>query len=72
MTTFPLEQENYEAHPVIAQMRKSILSYMQSERFQPKYTLNASLIQELFERETPPVNMFTKDMPDELKTKKKK
>ena len=44
---------------------------MQSERFQPKYTLNASLIQELFERETPPVNMFTKDMPDELKTKKK-
>ena len=71
MTTFPLEQENYEAHPVIAQMRKSILSYMQSERFQPKYTLNVSLIQELFERETPPVNMFTKDMPDELKTKKK-
>lgn len=69
VTTFPLQQVDYALHPAIAQMRHSILAYMQSDAFQPQFTLAPERIQELFTRQTPPVDMFTRDMPDELKTK---
>ncbi len=56
---------------VARQMRKAILEYMQGEDFRPSLTIEPQLITNLFENEAPPVNMFTKDSPDELKPKLK-
>ena len=57
-------------HRVVArQMRHAILSYMQSEDFQPKLSLQPDIIEHFFTRQAPPVNLFTKDSPDELKPK---
>jgi len=64
MTTMPLE---FVKHPSIAQMRASILEYMQSDEFRPTQSLNVQVIQDLFTKKTPDVNMFTNDNPDELK-----
>ena len=76
MTTLPLagntkSEQPYEKCPAVAQMRASILSYMQSDAFRPVYTLEARLIQDLFTKEAPKVNMYTNDSPDELKPKLK-
>ena len=51
------------------QMRHAILIYMQSDAFVPTLTLAPENIQSLFTDTAPPVNMFTKDSPDELKPK---
>lgn len=56
---------------VARQMRKALLSYMQSPEFEPSITLNQNVITRLFEEEAPKVDMFTKDSPDELKPKLK-
>lgn len=57
-------------HRVVArQMRRAILDYMRSPDFHPTITLAPEVITHLYEREAPPVNMFTKDSPDELKPK---
>lgn len=76
MTTLPLAGDArsgrpYEQCPAVAQMRASILSYMQSDDFRPTYTLDAQRIQALFTKEAPKVNMYTNDSPDELKPKLK-
>ena len=51
------------------QMRASILNYMNSGKFNPKFTLEPQLITDLYEKEAPAVNTFTKESPDELKPK---
>ena len=57
-------------HRLVArQMRHAILTYMQSDEFQPAVTLPVETIQSLFSEQAPPVNMFTNDSPDELKPK---
>ena len=57
-------------HRVVArQLRQSILDYMESSAFQPSVVLNAQTITDLFERQAQPVNMYTKESPDELKPK---
>ncbi|MBQ8988216.1 MAG: beta-glucuronidase [Prevotella sp.] len=57
-------------HRVVArQMRQAILDYMESGDFQPALTLEPQVITDLFTKEAPKVNMFTKDSPDELKPK---
>lgn len=67
MTTMPMNAtENY---PVIAQMRKAILEYMQSDAFRPQYTVALQQVKDLFIKEAPKVNMYTNDSPDELKPK---
>ena len=50
-------------------MRASILSYMNSGKFNPKYTLDSQLITDLFTKQAPRVDMFTNESPDELKPK---
>ncbi len=67
VTSMPLEQKDYSNSPAIAQMRLSIMNYMQSDAFRPTQTLDVSLINDLFSKKTPDVNMFTNDNPDELK-----
>ena len=68
MTTMDIDT-NLERRVVARQMRKAILDYMRSPYFRPTYAVQASTIQDLFTKATPPVNMFTKDSPDELKPK---
>ena len=58
-----------DARPVARQMRKAILSYMQSSDFQPAIELDIETVRHFFTKQAPPVNMFTKDSPDELKPK---
>jgi len=49
------------------QMRASILKYMLSAKFQPKWTIDKDRIADLFTKVAGEVNMYTKDSPDELK-----
>jgi len=57
-------------HRVVArQMRQAILSYMKSSDFKPTIALKPEVIGHFFTQEAPPVDMFTKDSPDELKPK---
>ena len=70
MTTMDITHE-LDQRVVARQMRHAILSYMNSDAFTPTLTLTPQLITDLFEKEAPAVNMFTKDSPDELKPKLK-
>lgn len=68
MTTMDITN-NLDNRIVARQMRASILRYMNSEKFKPQYTLDAHCITDLYTKEAPKVDMFTKDSPDELKPK---
>ena len=60
---------NLDRRPVARQLRYSILRYMASADFRPAIRVAPEVIQHLFEREAPRVDMFTKESPDELKPK---
>ena len=66
MTTMDISSD-LARRPVARQLRQSILSYMQSPRFQPSLRLDPQMLTNLFECAAPPVNMFTRESPDELK-----
>ena len=70
MTTIDLSN-HLDTRLVARQLRKSILDYMSSPRFQPTLCVPLKTISDLYEKEAPKVNMFTKDSPDELKPKLK-
>lgn len=69
MTTMDLTN-NLDNRIVARQMRASILQYMNSGKFNPKYKIDVRLVDDLFTKVAPKVDMFTKDAPDELKQKK--
>ena len=57
-----------ENNPVANQLLYSINRYMNSGNFQPNYTIELSVIKELFEKKLrSSVDFYTKDSPDELK-----
>ncbi|RKD90919.1 glycoside hydrolase family 2 protein [Mangrovibacterium diazotrophicum] len=65
VTTLNIETTN---GPASAQLRQSLVNYMNSTSFQPKYELDAAVILELFEKkDRQGVNLYTKGTPDELK-----
>jgi hypothetical protein len=68
MTTMDITN-NLEKRPVARQMRYAILSYMQSNDFQPSLVLTPETVHHFFSLKAPAVNMYTKDSPDELKPK---
>ena len=70
MTTMDITN-NLDRRLVARQMRRAILSYMQSSDFNPQLTLQPEVIQHFFTHQAPPVNMYTNDSPDELKPKLK-
>lgn len=70
MTTMDINT-NLNQRIVARQMCKAILTYMESDDFKPTLRLEPKVITDFFETEAPPVNMFTKDSPDELKPKLK-
>ena len=65
MTTMDLE--NLQDRPVAREMRQAILTYMNSEDFEPSVNLSPDLIYMLYEKEAEPVLMYTDENPDELK-----
>ena len=66
MTTIDLTTD-LRHRPVARQMRRAILTYMQSPDFNPSLRLDATVVTNLFEQDAPAVNMFTRSSPDELK-----
>ncbi len=70
MTTMDLKSD-LQKRIVARQMRNSILDYMKSDKFNPKWNIEKNLITDLFTKVAGEVNMFTKDSPDELKPKLK-
>ena len=68
MTTMDIKH-NLDRRPVARQLRYSIMRYMSSVDFHPTISVAPAVIQHLFEREAPRVDMFTKESPDELKPK---
>ena len=69
MTTMDISS-NLDKRIAARQMRHSILRYMNSDKFSPRHTLDVQLIEDLFTKEAPKVDMFTKQSPDELIPKK--
>lgn len=70
MTTMDISSD-LDSRIVARQMRKAILDYMDSEAFAPEISLDEEVIADLFTREADPVDMFTRESPDELKPKLK-
>lgn len=70
MTTMDISS-HLDRRLVARQMRKALIDYMESDSFQPALTLPVTVISDLFTKTAPPVNMYTKDSPDELKPKLK-
>ena len=68
MTTMDLSTD-LDRRMVARQMRHAVVSYMESDDFQPQLTLEPEVITGFFTRQAPPVNMYTNDSPDELKPK---
>lgn len=66
MTTMDITN-NLDKRIVARQMRESILSYMQSDKFAPAWDININNVSDLFTKVAGAVNLFTKDSPDELK-----
>ena len=59
--------KNLDKRPVARQLRWSILSYMNSPRFIPEWTLNLTLIEDLSRRAGERLDVNNRDAPDELK-----
>ena len=70
MTTMDIDS-HLDRRVVARQMRQAILSYMQSDDFNPSLTLEPQVITDFFTKDGPQVSMFTKESPDELKPKLK-
>ena len=68
MTTMDITRD-LDRRVVARQMRQAILRYMASDDFRPTITLTPEVIRDFYTKQAPPVNMFTKDSPDELKPK---
>ncbi|MFA5044865.1 MAG: beta-glucuronidase, partial [Paludibacter sp.] len=66
MTSIDLSN-NLEKRPVAEQLYKSIIEYMQSEKFRPETTVPLQTINDLFTKSAAPINSYTKSSPDELK-----
>lgn len=70
MTSMDLTSDP-EKRIVARQLYKSVIDYMNTDKFRPKDTVTPEMINHLFTRQAPSVNMFTNDSPDELKPVKK-
>lgn len=62
-------QNNLDERPVARQLMYSITKYMLSDKFNPRYKVDISIIKELFEKkERPPaINFYTKQSTDDLR-----
>ncbi len=70
MTTMDINKD-LDKRVVAKRMRNAILDYMASDDFKPSITLTPEIVTDFFTKETPPVEMYTNETPDELKPKLK-
>ncbi len=68
MTTMDLTSD-LDTRIVARQMRKSILDYMNSDKFRPEFTIAPERISDLFVKVAGSVYLYTNESPDELKPK---
>jgi hypothetical protein len=66
MTTMDLTSDLGQ-RVVARQMRHSLLDYMNSDRFNPTYTVDVERVADLFTKVAPPIDSYTTESPDELK-----
>ena len=66
MTTMDLDSD-LENRVVAKRMRNAIIDYMAGPDFKPTLKLSPEIISDFFTKETPPVEMYTNETPDELK-----
>lgn len=66
MTTMDVTHD-LDRRIVARQMLYSILTYMQSDKFQPRWQIDSQRISDLFTKVAGEVDMFTNESPDELK-----
>jgi len=66
MTSIDLNN-NLKERPVAESLYKSIVNYMQSDKFRPDNAVPLQNIKDLFEKTATPINSYTKSSPDELK-----
>ena len=66
MTTMDISRD-LSHRPVARQMRHAIIDYMMSDDFSPSLQLEPATIRRFFTEQAPPVDMFTRESPDELK-----
>ncbi len=61
-------QNNLNERPAARQLLYSIIKYMTSDKFDPEFKVDLSIIEELFEKkERPGINFYTKQSTDDLK-----
>jgi len=60
-------KSDWENRPVAQQLYTSIIRYMQSDAFQPPYTVDVECVRDIYRKENERINTFTSDAPDELK-----
>ncbi|MCR4920073.1 MAG: beta-glucuronidase [Prevotella sp.] len=60
---------NLRQRPAARQMRRALMAYMEGDDFRPTLMLTPDVVQHFFTRRAAPVNMFTRESPDELKPK---
>jgi hypothetical protein len=66
MTSIDLTN-NLEERPVAECLYKSIVSYMQSDKFRPAFNVDLKTVTDLYTKTAAPINTYTKSSPDELK-----
>jgi len=66
-------QNNLEERPAARQLLYSLTKYMLSDKFNPKYKVDYSIVEELFEKKDrpPAINFYTKQSTDDLRPKTK-
>lgn len=65
VSSMPFDLES--PYPAVQQMSYALLKYIHSTDFRPKQNVDFGVIEGLFTKKTPDVNMYTNDSPDELK-----
>lgn len=58
---------NLDERPAARQLRNSLLQYMKSEKFDPEYNVELSVIRDLFTKESELVNFYTNESTDDLR-----
>jgi len=61
-------KSDWKNRPVAQQLYTSIIKYMQSDAFQPSYTVDLERVRDLFRKGSERINTFTSNVPDELKS----
>lgn len=63
---------NLDERPAARQLRKSLLQYMKSEKFDPEFEVELQVIRDLFTKESDRINFYTNEDTDDLKPEKDK